>query len=88
MQLEHLAFLLKQRDISAFEFLYDFTALSVYKLILTVEPNRRVADYILEQAFIEVWNSIEEYQESLSFSAWLCRKAKLVAERFVAHKSS
>lgn len=63
------------------ELLYDLYAnvllLAIYRLI----PEKEAAETILQQTFMEVWNSLEQYlQQKEQLLAWLLRIARRKAQ--------
>lgn len=59
-----LVMLLKQRHQSAFEYLYDNYAGALNTVILSVVPDRELANDILQEVFVKIWRQIDSYDES------------------------
>ncbi|MDB5246291.1 MAG: sigma-70 family polymerase sigma factor [Segetibacter sp.] len=53
--------MLKQRQESAFSYLYDHYSGSLYSVILGIIPDREIASDILQDVFIKIWRQIETY---------------------------
>lgn len=56
-----LVTLLKQRDQSAFAYLYDHYAGSLYSVIVNIVPDREIANDVLQEVFIKIWKQISTY---------------------------
>ncbi len=56
-----MVFLLKQREQSAFSYLYDHYSGSLYSVILNIVPDRDLANDVLQEVFIKIWKQIESY---------------------------
>ncbi|RXK83970.1 sigma-70 family RNA polymerase sigma factor [Filimonas effusa] len=56
--------LLKRRHQSAFEYLYDNYAGALNTVILSVIPDRELANDILQEVFVKIWRQIDTYDES------------------------
>lgn len=53
--------MLKQREQSAFSYLYDNYAASLYSIVLNIVPDRDLANDVLQEVFIKIWKQIETY---------------------------
>jgi RNA polymerase sigma-70 factor (ECF subfamily) len=63
---------LKQKEINAFEFLYDKYATALYSLILSITEDPRISDIILERVFQSAWKKIEGYDDAkASVFTWI-----------------
>jgi RNA polymerase sigma factor (sigma-70 family) len=56
-----LVMLLKQRSQSAFNYLYDNYSGALYSLILSILPDKELANDVLQEVFIKIWRQIEQY---------------------------
>jgi len=56
-----LVMLLKQRSQAAFNFLYDNYSGALYSVILSILPDRELANDVLQEVFIKIWRQIEQY---------------------------
>lgn len=56
-----LVTLLKQRNQSAFGYLYDHYAGSLYSVIVNIVPDRELANDVLQEVFIKIWKQINTY---------------------------
>ncbi|UAY51496.1 RNA polymerase sigma factor [Ferruginibacter albus] len=61
---EELVFLLKQRDQSAFSYLYDNYAPALNGVIQKMVEDTALAEDILQEAFVKVWNNFSAYDSS------------------------
>ena len=70
---EGLVDLLKQKDKNAFSLLYDKYANSFYGIILNnLNQDEKSAEYILQDAFMKIWKSIEVYDNTKEgLFAWM-----------------
>ena len=63
---------LKQKDIGAFEYLYDKYSTPLYSLIYSILPDPVLANDILERVFRHTWQQIGEYDASTcSIFTWI-----------------
>lgn len=53
--------MLKQRVPSAFNYLYDNYAASLYTIILSILQEKELANDTLQEVFIKIWRQIEQY---------------------------
>ncbi|MCY7420922.1 MAG: sigma-70 family RNA polymerase sigma factor [Chitinophagaceae bacterium] len=53
--------MLKQREQSAFSYLYDHYSGALYSIILNIVPDRDLASDVLQEVFIKIWKQIESY---------------------------
>ena len=60
-QESELVTLLKQRNDSAFNYLYDHYSGSLYSVIVGIVPDRELANDILQEVFVKIWRQIESY---------------------------
>ncbi len=62
---QELVCLLKQRDKTAFGYLYDKYAASFYGMILTnLNHNEKAAQDILQDVFVRIWKNLEGYDNT------------------------
>lgn len=59
-----LVLLLKQRNQSAFAYLYDHYAGALYSVIVNIVPDRELANDVLQEVFIKVWKQINTYDKT------------------------
>ncbi|HSB92053.1 MAG TPA: sigma-70 family RNA polymerase sigma factor [Flavitalea sp.] len=52
---------LKARDQTAFQYLYDNYATTLFKVILQIVPTRDEAEDILQKVFVNIWTKLEGY---------------------------
>lgn len=60
-QESELVMLLKQRQESAFSYLYDHYSGSLYSVILSIVPDRELSNDILQEVFVKIFRQIETY---------------------------
>ena len=56
-----MVLMLKQREQSAFSYLYDHYSGSLYSIILNIVPDRDLASDVLQEVFVKIWKQIESY---------------------------
>lgn len=56
-----LVLLLKQRQESAFSYLYDNYSAALYSVIISIVPDRELSNDILQEVFVKIWRQIETY---------------------------
>ena len=59
-----LVSLLKQREEHAFNYLYDHYSGSLYSVIVSIVPDRELANDLLQEVFIKIWRQIESYDNA------------------------
>lgn len=60
-QESELVLLLKQRNESAFSYLYDNYSAALYSVIISIIPDRELSNDILQEVFVKIWRQIETY---------------------------
>lgn len=53
--------LLRQRDKEAIELLYDNYSAALYGIILKIIPSQAIAQEVLQDVFVKVWNNSDKY---------------------------
>ena len=61
---EELVVLLQSKDQGAFSYLYDNYAAALNGIIYRMVENRELAEDILQEAFIKIWNNFSNYDSS------------------------
>lgn len=61
---EELVSLLVQKDQLAFSYLYDNYAGALNAVILKMVDNKELAEDILQEAFVKIWNNFENYNKT------------------------
>jgi RNA polymerase sigma factor (sigma-70 family) len=59
-----LVMLLKQREQTAFSYLYDHYSAALYSIILSVVPDKQLANDVLQEVFVKIWRQSESYDAS------------------------
>lgn len=61
---EELVSLVLQKDQQAFSYLYDNYAGALNTVILKMVENKELAEDVLQEAFVKIWNNFENYDKS------------------------
>jgi RNA polymerase sigma-70 factor (ECF subfamily) len=61
---EELVQLLRSGDKSGFSYLYDNYSGALYSIIFKMVSNRELAEDILQEAFVKIWNNFSAYDSS------------------------
>ncbi len=61
---EELIYLLKIKDTAALEYLYDYYSKALYNIIYQVVQNDEIAEDVLQETFIKIWNSFDMFDTS------------------------
>lgn len=56
-----LVSLLKQRQRTAFDYLYDNYSAALYSVVLSILANNELSQDTLQEVFIKIWRQIEQY---------------------------
>ena len=56
--------MLKQREETAYSYLYDHYSGSLYAVILNIVPDRELANDQLQEVFIKIWKQIDSYDQN------------------------
>ena len=68
---------LLQRDVSAFEELYDRHSRAVYGLVLRILQQASTAEEVVQDVFLQLWRSAGQYDQARgSFIPWLLTLAR------------
>jgi RNA polymerase sigma-70 factor (ECF subfamily) len=59
-----LVMLLRQRQQSAFNYLYDNYSGALFTIVLNVVNEHEVASDVLQEVFIKIWRQIDSYEET------------------------
>ena len=59
-----LVALLKERQQSAFGYLYDNYSGALYNVILAIVPDRDMASDVLQEVFVKIWRQCESYDSA------------------------
>jgi RNA polymerase sigma-70 factor (ECF subfamily) len=63
-QESELVTLLRQRNGSAFSYLYDHYSGSLYSVIVSIVPDKELANDLLQEVFVKIWRQIESYDNT------------------------
>jgi RNA polymerase sigma-70 factor (ECF subfamily) len=68
---------LLQKDVSAFEQLYDRHSRLVYGLVLRILQQASTSEEVVQDVFLQLWRNAEQYDSSRGpFVPWLCTVAR------------
>lgn len=85
---QELVMLLKQRQQSAFSYLYDNYSSALYTIVLNVVNDETIAADTLQEVFVKIWKQIETYDDSKGrLFTWMLNIARNAAIDTVRSKS-
>lgn len=61
---EELVSLLKNKDVVAYNLLYDNYSSALYGIVTRIIPTEEIAQDILQDVFVKIWKSIDMYDKS------------------------
>jgi len=68
---------LMQKDVSAFEQLYDRHSRLVYGLVLRILQQASTSEEVVQDVFLQLWRNADQYDSSRGpFVPWLCTMAR------------
>ena len=67
---------LKKKDESAFEYIYHETKRGVYAIIYAIVKNHLATDDIMQEVYMKMMKSIDQYEAHTNFNNWLLLIAK------------
>lgn len=71
---------IKSRDQEAFEYLYDHYSGALYGVILRILKNEAVAEEVLHDSFLKIWDKIDQYDVSRGkLFTWIINLARHMA---------
>ena len=74
---QQLVFALKANQRTAFEYFYDHYSPGLYGIICRIIPDQKVAQQVLQEAFIEFWQNIQLYDaKGGTVFSWALRIAR------------
>ncbi len=65
-----------QKEVGAFEMLYDRHASSIYNILIRIVRDENVAEELLQETFWQVWQKASQYNAKGAGSAWLHQIAR------------
>jgi DNA-directed RNA polymerase specialized sigma24 family protein len=75
---------IQSRSVTAAEMLYDLYAVNLHKVILSIVKEPELAFQVLEQTFLTIWNSFDEFNhQEKRFGIWTMGIARKVAKAAV-----
>jgi RNA polymerase sigma-70 factor, ECF subfamily len=86
---EELVALLKNKDMNAFNALYDAYSAAIFGVVIRVVENEDVAQELLQDAFVKIWRNIEGYDQSKGrLYTWMLNIARNTAIDYKRSKQS
>ncbi|WP_242928677.1 RNA polymerase sigma factor [Pontibacter vulgaris] len=89
---EELVARLRARDAAAVSLLYDMYSSTLYGVVLQIVKVEAVAEDVLQEAFVKIWNSFQSYDESKGrLFTWMiniCRNLAIDKIRSKHHRVS
>lgn len=80
---DSLVALLKQRDMPAFEYLYEHYSAALYTVILNIVEEKEAGSDVLQDVFVKIWRQIDQYNEQKGrLFTWLLNIARNAAIDF------
>ena len=80
--------LLKQRDNSSYNYLYEHYSGALYSIILQIVQNESAAGDVLQEVFVNIWKKIESYDETKGrLFTWMLNIARNAAIDMVRSKT-
>lgn len=71
---------IKSRDQAAFEYLYDNYSGALYGVILRILKNEAIAEEVLHDSFLKIWDKIDQYDVSRGkLFTWIVNLARHLA---------
>ena len=61
---EELVSLLKNKDVAAFNLLYENYSAALYGIVSRIIPAEEIAQDLLQEVFVKIWKSIDHYDKS------------------------
>lgn len=61
---EELVYLLKIRDTSGLEYIYDHYSKALYNVIIQIVQAEELAEEVLQETFLKIWNNFAQYDDS------------------------
>jgi RNA polymerase sigma factor (sigma-70 family) len=86
---EALVNLLKEKDVPAFNALYDHYSGALYGVILRIIPTEKIAQDILQEVFVKIWKSSASYDSNKGrLYTWMLNIARNSAIDYSRSKQS
>ena len=61
MELDQLVLKFKQKEVNAFEKLYDMYSESMFGVIYNITRNKEESEEVMQDVFVKAWNNAESY---------------------------
>jgi RNA polymerase sigma factor (sigma-70 family) len=86
---EELVALLKNKDMAAYNALYDNYSAALYGVITRIVPAEEIAEDLLQEVFVKIWRSIESYDAGKGrLFTWMLNIARNSSIDYVRSKQS
>jgi RNA polymerase sigma-70 factor (ECF subfamily) len=83
-----LVMLLKQRDDSSYNYLYDHYSSALYTIILQIVHDESIAGDVLQEVFVNIWKKIESYDQTKGrLFTWMLNIARNAAIDMIRSKT-
>lgn len=80
--------MLKQRQQPAFNYLYDHYSASLHSVILSIVPDKELANDVLQEVFIKIWRQIDTYDTNKGrLFTWMLNVARNASIDIVRSKN-
>lgn len=84
---EELVVLLKEKNETAFNYLYDNYSGALYGVVLRIVLSKEYTEEVIQDVFVKVWNSIYQYDTSKGrFYTWMINIARNTAIDYLKSK--
>ena len=85
---EDLIVLLKQKNETAFNYLYDHYSGALYGVVLRIVSSKEYTEEVIQDVFVKIWNGITQYDESKGrLYTWMINIARNTAIDYLKSKS-
>jgi RNA polymerase sigma factor (sigma-70 family) len=86
---DNLVNLLKNKDLSAYNLLYDNYSSAIYGIISRIVPSEKIAQDLLQDVFIKIWKGIASYDKSKGrLFTWMLNIARNTAIDYTRSRQS
>lgn len=84
---EQLVVLLKQKNETAFNYLYSHYAGALYGVVLRIVLSKEYTEEVIQDVFVKIWNSISQYDAAKGrFYTWMINIARNTAIDYLKSK--
>ena len=80
--------MLKQKNETAFNYLYDHYSGALYGVVLRIVSSKEYTEEVIQDVFVKIWNGITQYDESKGrLYTWMINIARNTAIDYLKSKS-